>query len=386
LVFCCDCTSSMSSYIESAKQNIRKISEKLHAMEARDMRYGLVCYRDHPPQDSTYATKVFPLTPSIKTMQENVNTMSASGGGDGPESVACALHAALTADWRKDSVRVCVIIADAPPHGIGEQSDGFPSGCPCGHDPLQIARQMAENKIVVYCVACEPGLGAYKNGRAFYKGVAEITHGRYLSLGQAHLLPDVIVGGSAEELDLKNIESEVRTEMVAVTSACPALSPTEVEEVVHKNIQARGVKTWHLDITHQPERVENADIFLNSKSLSSAKSECEARVPSPGYAPASRSYSPTSPSYSPTSPSYSPTSPSYSPTSPAYSPISPTYSSASPSAKSECEARMPSPGYAPASAPSSYASQSANYYQAPVSRSQISNVMSRCRSNNPPSS
>jgi len=101
LVFCCDCTSSMGTYLESAKQNIRKISEEMHATEKRSMQYGLVCYRDHPPQDTTYATKVFPLTPSIKDMQNNINTMTAHGGGDGPESVACALDEALKLDWRK---------------------------------------------------------------------------------------------------------------------------------------------------------------------------------------------------------------------------------------------------------------------------------------------
>jgi len=115
----------------------------------------------------------------------------------------CALHDALNSDWRKNAVKVCVIIADAPPHGIGNDGDGFPNGCPCGHDPLKIAKQMAENNIIIYSVAVEPNLGNYKNGRAFYKGIAKTTHGRYLGLGQAHLLPDVIVGGSAEELDLK---------------------------------------------------------------------------------------------------------------------------------------------------------------------------------------
>jgi len=115
-------------------------------MENRDIQYALVCYRDHPPQDSTYATKVFPFTPSIKKMQENINTMAAQGGGDGPESVACALNEVNNLDWRKNSVRVCVVIADAPPHGLGESGDGFPEGCPCRIDPLETARKMAEKK------------------------------------------------------------------------------------------------------------------------------------------------------------------------------------------------------------------------------------------------
>jgi len=79
-------------------------------------------------------------------MQENINTMAAQGGGDGPESVACALNEVNNLDWRKNSVRVCVVIADAPPHGLGESGDGFPEGCPCRIDPLETARKMAEKK------------------------------------------------------------------------------------------------------------------------------------------------------------------------------------------------------------------------------------------------
>jgi len=312
----------MGSYIDSAKQNIRKISEEMHAMEARDMRYALVCYRDHPPQDSTYATKVFPFTPSIKEMQQNINTMSAQGGGDGPESVACALNEALNLDYRKNSVRICVVIADAPPHGLGESGDGFPDGCPCGYDPLVTARKMAENNIIIYSVACEPALGRYQNARGFFKGIAELSHGRYLSLGNAHLLPKVIVGGSAEELDLKKFEEQVVSETLTVKKETPALSSVEVEEKVWKNLQARGVNTWQLNVTHQTEKIANADLYFASPSLASAKAALPvAHQP----APSSR--------------------------------MTPTSGSVPP--------------------PVSYASQSASYCNAPISRDQVSRIMKK---------
>lgn len=41
-------------------------------------------------------------------------------GGDGPEAVTAALKAALELTWRPTSSRMAVLIADAPPHGIGE--------------------------------------------------------------------------------------------------------------------------------------------------------------------------------------------------------------------------------------------------------------------------
>lgn len=106
------------------------------------LRFNFSLLRSFPPflstsssfltaPDSTYATKVYPLTDSLREMQQNVGEMSASGGGDGPESVACALHEALQMDYRKNAARVVIIIADAPPHGIGERGDGFPNGTSC---------------------------------------------------------------------------------------------------------------------------------------------------------------------------------------------------------------------------------------------------------------
>ena len=45
-----DCTSSMGSYIDSAKENIRSIVEEIVVSEKSDVRLALVEYRDHPPQ------------------------------------------------------------------------------------------------------------------------------------------------------------------------------------------------------------------------------------------------------------------------------------------------------------------------------------------------
>jgi hypothetical protein len=65
-------------------------------------------------------------------MRVNLQTLVADGGGDGPEAVTAALAEALNMDWRVDAIRMVVLIADAPPHGIGEDRDGFPEGSPDG--------------------------------------------------------------------------------------------------------------------------------------------------------------------------------------------------------------------------------------------------------------
>jgi hypothetical protein len=50
-------------------------------------------------------------------------------GGDYPEAIAPALHAAVhTLTWRKNAVKIALLIADAPPHGLAASGDGWPNG------------------------------------------------------------------------------------------------------------------------------------------------------------------------------------------------------------------------------------------------------------------
>jgi hypothetical protein len=57
-------------------------------------------------------------------VQKDLSGLYASGGGDGPEAVTAALFEALNMEWREEASKMVVLIADAPPHGIGEYGDG----------------------------------------------------------------------------------------------------------------------------------------------------------------------------------------------------------------------------------------------------------------------
>lgn len=50
------------------------------------VRFALVSYRDHPPQEKTYVTRVHGFTEEVEAMREFVNTMQAGPakgeGGD----------------------------------------------------------------------------------------------------------------------------------------------------------------------------------------------------------------------------------------------------------------------------------------------------------------
>ena len=122
----------------------------------------MVEYRDHPPQEKTFVTRVHDFTGSVQDMKKWLEGCSAHGGGDGPEAVADALQDAYKLNWRDKSTKICVLISDAPPHGLVAHGDAFPNGSPNGIDPLSVARKMGEKGIILYSVGCEPALLPYK--------------------------------------------------------------------------------------------------------------------------------------------------------------------------------------------------------------------------------
>ena len=69
--------------------------------------------------------KNFGFSSDISKVHKDLSSLYASGGGDGPEAVTAALNEALNMDWRESASKMVVLIADAPPHGIGECGDGM---------------------------------------------------------------------------------------------------------------------------------------------------------------------------------------------------------------------------------------------------------------------
>jgi hypothetical protein len=150
IVFVVDNTGSMGSYITKAKETISQIINKFSSKDiSKDFKFGFVGYRDHPPQDSSYVTIVQNLTDK-STIERYISSVSASGGGDGPEAVLDGIHdAAHKISWRTDSCKFVIHIADAPPHGklYVTSGDGFPEGCPCGYKIENIASAFKDKNI-----------------------------------------------------------------------------------------------------------------------------------------------------------------------------------------------------------------------------------------------
>jgi len=296
LVFIMDATGSMGSYITSATKNIETIcdeiirSEELSAPNA--LRIGLIAYRDHPPQDHTYVTKNFGFSSNIEKVKKVLKSLYATGGGDGPEAVTAAMKAALDLDWRPRATKLAVLIADAPPHGIGEYGDGFPTGSPEGNDPLALARQMARLGVSLYMVACEPALSGYQFGADFFQALVRLTGGQLLPLTTASLLSHVIIAAAGEAMELERLQREIGDavadrlrSMSIVNSQSQAgsaeVAPTtdanmdDVARELHERLLLRNESTKQIHIEsiyrQSDESLHNIRVWMTAPSIQDAK-------------------------------------------------------------------------------------------------------------------
>lgn len=194
--FVVDTTGSMKDDIRAVKDSLFDIVDKVVTRtKGLRIRFGFVSYRDHPPQDRSYVTRVFDFTDNIKRVHKEISNLKPSEGGDTPEAVADGLHDARTKlSWETDAYKVLLLVGDAPPHGRQYNSlgdDYFPDGCPAGHDPkeeVQTLKKEYGGTVFVFVCGCNPLV------KESFKSIADaVEDGRYYSLHEAHELPDAIL-------------------------------------------------------------------------------------------------------------------------------------------------------------------------------------------------
>lgn len=115
LVIVMDCSGSMSPWIQTAKTSITTIIANVKAEHANaTVNVGFVAYRDFC--DGALRLQVQPLTTDIAKVRDFIGTLSAFGGGDGPEDIPGALEQVLVMGMQAEA-RCVVLVADSPSHG-----------------------------------------------------------------------------------------------------------------------------------------------------------------------------------------------------------------------------------------------------------------------------
>ncbi|MFW9794709.1 MAG: VWA domain-containing protein [Candidatus Thorarchaeota archaeon] len=196
VAFVVDTTGSMKDDIQAVKNSLFEIVDHItRRTESLEIRFGVVSYRDHPPQDRSYVTRVFDFTEKIKQVHKLISSLKPSEGGDTPEAVADGLFDARTKlSWEQNAYKVLLLVGDAPPHGRKYNSisdDYFPDGCPKGHDPIDEVQQFRKyygSTMFIFVCGCNPLVE-----ESFRKIASSVEEGKYYSLLEAHELPEAIM-------------------------------------------------------------------------------------------------------------------------------------------------------------------------------------------------
>lgn len=177
VAFVLDSTGSMGGLIEGAKEKIWSIANDIIARKAPgstvgpEVRIGLVTYRDRGDE---YVTRRFDLTADIDTVFKNLQSITADGGGDDPESVNQALSEAVNdLSWTASGkvLKIIFLVGDYPPHM--DYSDDVKY-------PVTI-RQAVKRGIIVDTVQC----GGVAETAVVWKEIARMADGSYVALAQS---------------------------------------------------------------------------------------------------------------------------------------------------------------------------------------------------------
>jgi len=245
IAFVVDCTGSMASWLEEAKQAINKIVQDVkRKSQFKIVRFALVAYRDYAPGEGTngYVVKKYEFTGNLVEMQKYVDFMVAGGGDDIPEAMSTALATAAGLAWNTDAMQIMIHIGDACPHGISVSGlDNYPHGDPDGHDALRVAHILAKKGIPIYNVYCGDSYRASLT-ETFYHALSHITNGQCLSLSDAETLSKVVLGAALEEQTMNRISQKIGPIWDEVHERHPNARDDQVIYELHQRLKADNFK------------------------------------------------------------------------------------------------------------------------------------------------
>lgn len=151
IVFCFDCTGSMTEIINSVKENVGKLIEGFATNEVSlDWRARCLGYRDFEVDDE-YLINDRPFVCTEEELKEQIAGMEAKEytGGDDPESTLDAIwYASKKSEWRDNCHKVVVVFTDAAAKGVNEKTIADIAGADDDIDVL--AQELNVNHIKLF--------------------------------------------------------------------------------------------------------------------------------------------------------------------------------------------------------------------------------------------
>ena len=166
-IFVIDTTASMASLLSAARSFMVSCLNQIKSDMGIDVRTSIIEYRDHPPEDDSYASKIrLNREGDLNKVNKLINRLDVYGGGDTAESGLDGIVEIANLDWlatSEKSIKLGFLIGDAPILGTPEcryhyNATGIKEGvgndltknCRCGLTTLDAIR-LLENYGVTVC-------------------------------------------------------------------------------------------------------------------------------------------------------------------------------------------------------------------------------------------
>lgn len=188
-----DCTESQQPYIDTVRKYVKDAIPMIKAqanLNGGRARYRVIAFRDHKEQGCDWLIKTHDFTDDPAVVANQLASLVASGGGDGPEAQFDGLDAARRSPWRQTAKRIVILITDSPPHGIGEPGDSVPRDHPEALTHEAILKTYNKTNIQLSVLACVPEITYYEKAEAFYQDLTKKTGGLYVPLPDPEYNPE----------------------------------------------------------------------------------------------------------------------------------------------------------------------------------------------------
>lgn len=157
VVWVMDTTRSMEPFIDNSREVLRRVSKDIAADPALSgkLAFGLWAYRDSTSiADIEYNTKNF--TPTLLPVDDFLKVMegvkeTTTDSVDVPEDVFSGIGDAIDKTaWRPDSVRIIILVGDAPAHELGHKWNAS------GQSEETLRTLVSESKITLFALHVMP--------------------------------------------------------------------------------------------------------------------------------------------------------------------------------------------------------------------------------------
>lgn len=179
-----DTTGSMYPVLSSVRNNVVDFVKRMFN-NVPNLKIGIVAHGDYCDKDDPYTIRIMDLTSDKDAICDFIRTTDRTYGGDSDECYELVLNSvAKHISWRDGSIKILLMIGDASPHGVNyPMNEGR-------LDWRKEARNLGEMGVKIFAVHA---LSYYRSpSTAFYKTIADVTGGKYLTLDQFNEVSDLI--------------------------------------------------------------------------------------------------------------------------------------------------------------------------------------------------